>query len=147
MAAGGTPEGDPPTLLDFCFWADVDEKPRPPEQAGAAMLALLQRDLLPALVMDGPWFAELEAQGRDVPPPKHLCWAAEDAILLAPYRADAEHWGGFLVARASAAGQVRVFASEEGEEVSLLVPADAVPPQAFAGCRANALAPIWIRES
>lgn len=147
MVAGGTPEGDPPTLLDFCFWADVAEKPKPPGQAGAAMLALLERDLLPPFAMDGPWFAELEAQGRGATPPKRLCWAAEDAILLAPYRADAEHWGGFLVAQASASGQVRVFASEEGEEVSLRVPADVVPPRAFAGCRANAVAPIWIREN
>lgn len=147
MAAGGTPEGDPPSLLDFCFWAEVAEKPKPPEQAGAAMLALLERDLLPSFVLDGPWLAELEAQGRGATPPRRLCWAAEDAILLAPYRADGEHWGGFLVAKASAAGQVRLFASEEGEEVSLRVPADVVPTRAFAGCRANALVPIWIREN
>lgn len=111
------------------------------------MLALLERDLLPPFVMDGPWFAELEAQSHGAAAPQRLCWAAEDAILLAPYRADAEHWGGFLVARASAAGQERLFASEAGEEVRLRVPADVVPPRSFAGCRANALAPIWSREN
>jgi hypothetical protein len=42
---------------------------------------------------------------------------------------------------------VRLFASEEGEEVTLRVPADVVPPKAFSGCRANALAPIWTREN
>jgi hypothetical protein len=102
----------------------VAEKPRPPSEAGAALLELLERNLLPG-----------------------LCWAAEDAILLAPYRVDAGHWGGFLVAQVSAAGQAREFASEAGEVVALRVPADAVQGRAFAAAQAGAVLAMSSREN
>ncbi len=123
------------------------EKPRPPSEAGAALLELLERNLLPGFVLDGPWLADLEAQGRGVTPPPRLCWAAEDAILLAPYRVDAGHWGGFLVAQVSAAGQAREFASEAGEVVALRVPADAVQGRAFAAAQAGAVLAMSSREN
>ena len=122
------------------------EAPRPPSEAGAALLELLERNLLPGFVLDGPWLADLEAQGRGVTPPPRLCWAAEDAILLAPYRVDASHWGGFLVARATAAGRLLEFASEAGEVISLRVPADVVTGRAFAGARAGAELVLGSRE-
>jgi hypothetical protein len=125
----------------------VAEKPRPPSEAGAALLELLERNLLPGFVLDGPWLADLEAQGRGVSPPPRLCWAAEDAILLAPYRADAGHWGGFLVAQASAVGQAREFASETGELLALRVPADAVQGRAFAAAQAGAVLAMVSREN
>lgn len=123
------------------------EAPRPPSEAGAALLELLERNLLPGFVLDGPWLADLEAQGRGVTPPPRLCWAAEDAILLAPYRVDAGHWGGFLVAQASAVGQAREFASETGEVVALRVPADAVQGRAFAAAQAGAVLAMSSREN
>lgn len=123
------------------------EKPRPPSEAGAALLELLERNLLPGFVLDGPWLADLEAQGRGVTPPPRLCWAAEDAILLAPYRVDTSRWGGFLVARASAAGKVREFASEAGEVVALRVPPDAVQGRAFAAAQAGAVLVLASREN
>ena len=123
------------------------EKPRPPSEAGAALLELLERNLLPGFVLDGPWLADLEAQGRGVSPPPRLCWAAEDAILLAPYRMDAGHWGGFLVVQASAVGQAREFASETGELLALRVPADAVQGRAFAAAQAGAVLAMTSREN
>jgi hypothetical protein len=126
---------------------EVAEKPRPPSEAGAALLELLERNLLPGFVLDGPWLADLEAQGRGVAPPPRLCWAAEDVILLAPYRVDAGHWGGFLVAQASAAGRVREFASEVGEVVALRVPTDAVPGRSFAAAQAGAVLVLASREN
>ena len=123
------------------------EKPRPPSEAGAALLELLERNLLPGFVLDGPWLADLEAQGRGVSPPPRLCWAAEDAILLAPYRVDASRWGGFLVAQASAVGRVREFASEAGEVVTLRVPADAVQGRSLAAAQAGAELVMASREN
>jgi len=125
----------------------VAEAPRPPSKAGAALLELLERNLLPGFVLNGPWLADLEAQGRGVTPPQRLCWAAEDAILLAPYRVDASHWGGFLVAQASAVGRVREFASEAGEVVALRVPSDAVQGRAFAAAQAGAVLVMASREN
>ncbi|MGA1114568.1 MAG: hypothetical protein ACO3TI_06425 [Aquiluna sp.] len=121
-----------PSLSDFFVWGDVAEKPLPTGAAGAAMLELLERNLLPAFVMDGPWLADLEAQGKNAEAPKRLCWAADDAILLAPYRVSADQWGGFLVAKASASGQVRQFHSDSGESTVLMIPDGAVPRSAFA---------------
>lgn len=138
---------EPFTLREFCLWADVSEKPRPSSEAGAAMLDLLERGLLPSFVLDGPWLADLEAQGRGVKPPPRLCWAAEDAIVLAPHRVDGHHWGGFLVARASACGQVREFTSEQGDQVALRIPEDVVTGRSFAAARGGAVLAIASREN
>lgn len=111
------------------------------------MLALLEKGLLPSFAFNGPWIPDLSAQGKDATPPPRLCWAAEDAILLAPHRVDQAHWGGFLIAQATAAGNVRQFASESGEVVMLLIPADAVPANSFAAARAGAVLAIEGREN
>lgn len=85
------------------------------------MLALIDRKLFPSFGF-GPWYPDLERAGKDQPVPDRLVLAAEDAMLLAPWRADAEHWAGFLIAEATAAGQRRTFYSESGDEVVLMVP-------------------------
>jgi hypothetical protein len=145
QAAGADVPEDNRTLLDFCFFADRPDDSRPPQAAGAAMLALLERELLPWFAINGPWAAELQSQGQGVEPPGRLCWAADGAILLAPYRTETG-WGGFLIAEAKAAGQVLSFADERGQEVALQVPADAVPPRAFAAARADADLPLAMLE-
>ena len=123
------------------------EKALPSDAAGAAMLRLIELNLFPSFALDGPWIADLEAEGKNAEVPSRLCWAADDAILLAPYRADANHWAGFLIAKNSAAGQVREFFSEKAEAVSLMVPSDAVPPNAFAGAKASVIMEILQREN
>lgn len=85
------------------------------------MLALIERKLFPAFGF-GPWYPDLERAGKDQPVPDRLVLAAEDAMLLAPWRVDAGTWGGFLIAEASSAGQRRTFYSETGDEVVLMVP-------------------------
>jgi hypothetical protein len=120
----------------------VTEIPKPPSAAGAAMLALLEQDLFPHFAINGPWLEDLAREGKDVDPPRRLCWAAEDAILLAPWRHDSTHWGGMLVAMASAAGQVRQFYDEKGESIILEIPSNAVPKDAFSGGMADAILEI-----
>ena len=137
----------PFTLKEFCFWSDVAESPRPPSEAGAAMLELLERNLLPAFALSGPWVQDLQQQGKGVAPPERLCFAATDAILLAPYRVDASSWGGFLIALASAAGQTRQFASEAGDLMILSIPSDVVPARTFAAARAHSILAIEGREN
>jgi hypothetical protein len=129
-------------LSDFFLWGQAAEKPRPPSEAGAALLALIELELLPGFVLDGPWMQELMEQGKGAKTPPRLCWAASDAILLAPYQPDAEHWGGFLIAQASARGQEREFATEAGEVANLLVPDAMIPAGTLKAARANALLPI-----
>ena len=145
-AAGGEPDREPLRLSDFFLWGQVGEEPRPPSEAGAALLALIDRDLYEGFWLDGPWFADLMDGGADVAPPARLCLAAEDAVLLAPTRPDADHWAGFLIACASASGQVREFGSEDGEVVvTLRVPSDVASD--FGGCRAGAVLAIEGREN
>jgi hypothetical protein len=111
------------------------------------MLALLEKGLLPNFAFNGPWVQDLSAQGKGATAPPRLCWAAEDVILLAPHRVDQAHWGGFLIAQASACGKVRQFASEAGDVVLLRVPADAVSKGAFSAAKSNATLAIEGREN
>ena len=104
------------------------------------MLALINRKLFPSFGF-GPWTADLERAGDGQPAPDRLVLAAEDAMLLAPWRVDAEHWGGFLIAEATSAGQRRVFYSENGDEVVLTVPAS-VADRGAVVAEAAAMLPI-----
>lgn len=111
------------------------------------MLALLERNLLPSFALSGPWLQDLEQIGKNAIAPERLCFAAEDAILLAPYRIDQGNWGGFLIALDSASGKVRHFASESGDQTYLHVPSDVVPPKAFGGAKSQAVLAIDGREN
>ena len=137
---------EPFSLYDFTFWSDVAEKPKPPGAAGAAMIELLDRNLLPAFVMDGPWLADLEMQGRGQKPPERLCFACADAILLAPYRVDQDHWAGFLIAKASAVGAVRQFHSESGQSVVLVIPDEIMTKRAFGAAIEGAVLSISVER-
>lgn len=128
-------------LVDFCFFADRTEAPLPPAAAGAALVALLERDLMPGWAI-GPWCQALEQAADGHEPPARLCWAADDAILLAPWRADAGHWSGFLIVDRRAVGQERTFWSEAGLSVDLLIPATLKTPGAFLFAREGVTLPI-----
>lgn len=93
----------------------------PPAAAGAALLALLERDLLPDFAV-GEWCDTLQRSGQGQPVPERLCWAGEDVIVLAPWRADGGHIAGFVIAERGAIGQRRVCWSEQGESVELEIP-------------------------
>ena len=127
---------------DFFLWGQASQKPRPPREAGAALQELIEREILPGFVLDGPWMQELLAQSPGVQAPPQLCWAAHDAILLAPYRSGADHWGGFLIAQSSAKGQIREFASEDGDVIHLLIPDSLIPAGTLKTARANAVLPL-----
>lgn len=126
----------------FYIWADREEKPRPPSEAGAALLELIERDLMPGYAADGPWLQDLVKEGESAPLPPRLCWASEDAILLAPYQVDQGHWGGFLIARLSAKDQSREFADENGRTILLTVPGIYFARGAITQAIANAKLPI-----
>lgn len=138
---------EPFDLKDFCFYAEVTEKPMPPSAAGAAMLALLEQELLPDVVTNGPWLQDLATAGKDVTPPSRLCWAAEDAVLLAPWRAGQDQWGGMLIAEASANGATRVFYDEKGSSVVMQIPEDIVPKGAYGASNGEARLTIKNREN
>lgn len=106
------------------------------------MLALLDQDLLPHFAINGPWVEDLCTEGKGVPPPNRLCWAAEDAILLAPWRHDDNHWAGMLIAAIGANDQVRHFYDENGRSIALKIPPNAVPKNTFSSATANAILEI-----
>lgn len=141
----GAAGGQPPDWLprdEFFIWADKEEKPRPPSEAGAALLKLLDLDLLPGFAAGGPWLEDLVEHGASAPLPPRLCWAAEDAILLAPYKVDGDHWGGFLIACLSAKDQSREFADENGQTIQLSVPESCFSRGAMTIALANAILSI-----
>lgn len=129
-------------MNEFFIWNEKEEKPRPPSDAGAALLELIDRDLLPGYATDGPWLQDLVQQGQSATPPPRLCWASEDAILLAPYQVDSDHWGGFLIACLSSKDQIREFADENGRTIYLLIPGSYFARGAMTQAVANAKLPI-----
>jgi hypothetical protein len=138
---------EPFDLNDFCFFNEIEEKPKPPSAAGAALLALLDQDLLPAFAFNGPWLEDLAREGKGIDPPSRLCWASEDAILLAPWRVSHEEWGGMLIAMQSANDAVRTFYDEKGASVTLRIPENVVPKNAFSAADGNAILMIARREN
>jgi len=59
-----------PPLADYCLFRQLQEGERPPAEAGAAMLALIQADLLPSFALVA--YEPLERAGRDQQPPQQL---------------------------------------------------------------------------
>jgi hypothetical protein len=109
-------------ITDFLVYGEVSEKQQPPAAAGAAMLELVKREQFPSFAL--AFFTELKQSGQGAALPPRLVWAADDALLLAPYRVDAQNWGGMLIAENSAAGENRCFWSETGDQCWMTVPAD-----------------------
>lgn len=110
-------------------------------------MALLDQQLFPAFAWNGPWLEDLSKAGEGVDPPSRLCWASEDAILLAPWRIDRDHWGGMLIAAAAANGKISKFYDEKGLSVIMQVPDDAVPKGAFSAGNENAVLIVKDREN
>lgn len=102
------------------------------------MLELVRLGQFPSFAL-GEWYDALQKAGKDEPLPPRLCWAASDAILLAPYRIDGFTWGGYLIAMEEAAGQEREFFNEHGDAVTLLVPPETGAAGAVAATEAAAL--------
>jgi hypothetical protein len=113
-------QGDPPPLEDFCFYRQQQPGERPPVEAGAAMLELIDQGLFPPFAL--AFYEPLNIAGQNQPPPPRLALVAGDAILLAPV-ATTGGWRGFLIAEDTAAGQQREFqAPDLPEPVRLIVP-------------------------
>jgi hypothetical protein len=98
----------------------VDAEDQPPAAAGAAMVELERRRLLPSFALS--FFKPLSKAADPTKTPARLAWIGDDVMLLAPYRVGADHWGGFLIAEAEAAGQRRLLRSEDGETLEVMVP-------------------------
>ena len=95
-----------PPVEDLYIFRDVEPGERPPSEAGAAMLALINAKVFPAFAL--AFYDVLSAAGKDHEPPPLLALVAADAILLAP-RQSPGGWSGFLIAEGTAQGQVREF--------------------------------------
>lgn len=131
---------EPYEVSDFYVFGGVAEQQLQPAAAGAAMLALLDRKLLPAFAI-GEWYDGLAAVGEGAVVPRRLAWCSEEAVLLAPWRIDAGSWGGYLIAMAESAGMVQTFFNEHGDSVQLRVP-QTVGTEAPVEAMADAVLPI-----
>ena len=117
-------EGKPPPLDKFCFFRVQQQGERPPVEAGAAMLELIRRQQCPGFAL--AFYEQLEQAGKGNDPPQRLALVADDAILLAPIPAG-DGWQGFVIAEATATGQLREFrwAGDDQPACWLAVPAPA----------------------
>lgn len=114
-------QSKPFDIQDFQFFRVDDDTPRPPAAAGTALVELERMGRLPAFALS--FFKELSAVADPAHMPHQLAWIGDDVLLLAPYRIDEQHWGGFLIAEAEAAGQVRLLHSETDQQLALVIPA------------------------
>ena len=99
--------------------ADDDAIPASWAPAGAALLELERRGLLPAFACAAD--ERLERAGKGAPAPERLAWIHEQAMLLAPWQG-AGAWHGHLIAEPEASGRVLEFSSVDGETISLQLP-------------------------
>jgi len=122
VAVNATEASSIPPLEDLFLFRRNLPGDRPPTEAGAAMLALVQERQFPGFAM--AFYEQLSAAGKDHPAPARLALLANDAILLAP-SPSATGWRGFLIAEDTAADQVREFhlPGEEDPCCRLFVPA------------------------
>jgi hypothetical protein len=84
------------------------------------MVALIEQQKLPSFAL--AFYKQLARSADPRQRPARLAWIGEDLLLLAPYRIDEGHWGGFLIAESEAAGQPRRLWSETGEVLWVQVP-------------------------
>lgn len=103
------------------------------------MLELERRRILPAFALT--FYKALAAVADPEVVPDPLAWVGSDVLLLAPYQVDATHWGGFLIADAEAAGQVRELRSESGALLRFEIPASVAASGAVAA-EAGIILPI-----
>jgi hypothetical protein len=93
-------------LTELCIFRDQQPGERPPSAAGAAMLALIGRNLFPSWAL--AFYDHLSQAAKGHAPPPRLALIANDAILLAPEPAPGG-WRGFIIAEGQVQGQVRAF--------------------------------------
>lgn len=117
-------------MEEFCWFLPPKDEVTtgPPPEAGAALLALCERQLAPGFAMG--FYDALADAGEGVAAPALLALLADDALLLAPQEG-ADGWRGLLLAQDTAAGQPRAFTVlDRDQTVWLDVPAapDAATP-------------------
>lgn len=106
MALNVTDASAIPKLDDLYLYRQPEPGDLPPAAAGAAMLALLEREEFPDWAV--AFYDSLNAVGRNHPAPARLALISEDAILLAP-TLEPGGWRGFLIAEDTAINQPRSF--------------------------------------
>jgi hypothetical protein len=99
--------------------AASDAPPRDWGPAGAALLELERRGLLPSFACAAD--PQLERAGKGQPVPTMLALSSDQALLLAPW-ADKGQWRGFLLAEPEVSGQELTFSSVDGEQIGLRLP-------------------------
>ena len=99
--------------------AASDAPPRDWGPAGAALLVLERRGLLPSFACAAD--PQLERAGKGQPVPTMLALLHDQALLLAPW-ADKGQWRGFLLAEPEVSGQDLTFSSVDGEQIGLRLP-------------------------
>lgn len=111
----------PFSASDFYLYQPREDKNLPEGSYGAAAVALANAGRLPSWCLFC-YPALKDAASACKQPPHVLAYIAEDAILLAP-RKLGDGYIGMLVAQESAGNQVRLFETDDGNFISLDVPA------------------------
>lgn len=111
----------PFSASDFYLYQPREDKNLPEGSYGAAAVKLVEAGRFPAWCLFC-YPALRDAAGACKQPPRTLAYIAEDAVLLAPRRLG-NGYIGMLVAQESAGGQVRLFETDDGNFISLEVPA------------------------
>ena len=111
---------EPFKVSDFSFFKPAVSGERPSSHYGSAALAMIKAGTFPS------WALFCFKQLSDIADPSYMPGVAgfvsEDALLLHPTKT--EHgYQGLLIARESAGNQRRDFVDENGNKVSLSVPA------------------------
>jgi hypothetical protein len=99
---------------------DGEKVPREWAPAGAALLELERRGLMPAFACAAD--ERLERAGKGAPVPPMLAWIHDQAMLLAPWE-EPDGWHGHLIAEPEASGQALEFSGVDGERIVLQLPA------------------------
>lgn len=113
-------KAEPFKASDFSFFKPAVDGERPSSHYGSAALAMIKAGTFPSWALF--CFKQLSEIADPSYTPGVAGFVSEDAILLHPIKT--EHgYTGLLIARESAGNQRRDFMDENGNKVSLVVPA------------------------
>lgn len=103
------------------MYQPVEARNLPEGSYGAAAMMMVKEGIYPS------WALFCYKELRDSSEgchymPQPLYYITDDAILLAPRPVDDNSFSGMLIAMESASDQIRVFTSNTGENIQLLVP-------------------------
>lgn len=104
---------------EFYFYADKDQEDLPEPRYGAAAKELIRQGLFPTWALFV--YKDLKSRAADALPPELLCFACDDAIVLAP-DIDGRIMTGMLIGAETASRQRRTMTSPCGKQIDVELP-------------------------